>query len=269
MPATKLLRTILGVLAPLCALACSVPISSNLSEGDANQTLVALEKQGISASKERDPEGQENTFRVVVAREDASGAALVLTQENLPPGRTPGILDAVGQGSVVPSRLAEHARLIAGTSGDLERSLRAIDGVVSVRVHLAVPPRDSLSLEGAAPPATASVLVRHRGATPPLAVSEVQRLVAGAVPGLAPEQVSVVMTPAPTPTRLGERALAQFGPISVTRGSMTPLRAMVGVAVAANALLLGCLYLLWTRLRRTERELVESRAGDRPAQARR
>ena len=118
-------------------------------------------------------------------------------------------------------------------------------------------------------PATASVLVRHRGATPPLPVSEVQRLVAGAVPGLVAEQVSVVMTPAPAPARLADRGLSQFGPIAVTRGSMTPLRAMVGAAVAANALLLGCLYLLWTRLRRTERELVAARAGDRLAQAKR
>ncbi len=89
MPASKLLRTTLVLFAPLCAIACSVPISSNLSESDANQALVALEKQGISASKERDPEGEEGTFRVVVPRDDASGAALVLTQENLPPGRTP------------------------------------------------------------------------------------------------------------------------------------------------------------------------------------
>lgn len=268
MPSSKLLRPILAGFT-LLAVACSVPVSSNLSESDANQALVALEKQGISASKERDPEGAENTFRVIVPRDDASGAALVLTQENLPPGRSPGVLDAVGQGSMVPSRLAEHARLIAGTSGDLERSLRAVDGVVSVRVHLAVPPRDSLLLEESGPQATASVLVRHRGATPPLAVSDVQRLVAGAVPGLAAEQVSVVMTPAPAPARIADRGLSQFGPIAVTKGSMTPLRAMVGAAVAANALLLGCLYLLWTRLRRTERELVEIRASDRPAQAKR
>jgi type III secretion system YscJ/HrcJ family lipoprotein len=266
MPSPKL-RPILAVVA-LALSACSVPVSSNLSETDANQALVALEKQGISAWKERDPEGAENTFRVVVSRDDASSAALVLTQENLPPGRTPGVLDAVGQGSVVPSRLAEHARWIAGTSGELERSLRVLDGVISVRVHLAVPPRDALSLEQSPPEASASVLIRHRGATPPLPVSEVQRLVAGAVPGLTAEQVSVVMTPAPAPTRIADRGLAQFGPIAVARSSMTPLRAMVGAALAANLLLLGCLYLLWTRLRRTERELLEARAGD-PAQAKR
>lgn len=265
MPASKPIHPIFVVLAPLVVAACSVPISSNLSESEANQALVALEKQGIFASKERDPEGQEGTFRVLVARDDASNAALVLTQENLPPGRTLGLLDAVGQGGMVPSRLSEHARWLAGTSGELERSLRAVDGVVSARVHLAVPPRDSLSLGESAPPATASVLLRHRGATPPLAVSDVQRLVAGAVPGLTGDQVSVIMTPAPAPTRVADRGLSQFGPIAVTKSSLTPLRIMVGAVVAANALLIACLYLLWTRLRRTERELIEARAIAEPA----
>jgi type III secretion protein J len=246
-----------------------VPIASDLSESDANQAVVALERQGISAQKERDPEG-EGTFRVLVTRDDASGAAAVLTQENLPPGRSPGVLEAVGQGSMVPSRAAEHARWVAGTSGELERSLRALDGVVSARVHLAVPPRDTLSLGETAPPATASVLVRHRGATPPIATSDLQRLVAGAVPGLAPDQVSVIMTPAPAQSRPADRGLSQFGPIAVTKGSMTPLRAMVGVVVVANAVLIASLMLLWTRLRRTERDLGEARAaGERAAQAKR
>jgi len=244
----------------LLAAGCAVPVASDLGEGDANQAVVALEKQGISANKERDPEG-EGTFRVLVPRDDASAAAAVLTQENLPPRASPGVLEAVGQGGMVPSRLSEHARLIAGTSGDLERSLRALDGVVSARVHLAVPPRDSLALGDEPPNTTASVLVRHRGATPPIAASDVQRLVAGAVPGLSAEQVSVVMTPAPAQSRLPERALSQFGPLAVTRSSVTPLRVMVVVIVLVNAALIGCLLLLWSRLRRAETELLGVKAG--------
>jgi type III secretory pathway lipoprotein EscJ len=92
------------------------------------------------------------------------------------------VLDALGKGSLVPSRLAEHVKVVTGTSGDLERSLRAIDGVVSARVHLAVPVRDPLTLGAQAPPATASVLIRHQGPTPPLAAFDVQRLRKGAKP---------------------------------------------------------------------------------------
>ncbi|HEV8248084.1 MAG TPA: hypothetical protein VGP93_20055, partial [Polyangiaceae bacterium] len=207
----------------------------------------------------------EGTFRVVVARDDASNAALVLTQDNLPPRASPGVLEAVGQGSMVPSRLSEHARLIAGTSGDLERSLRALEGVVSARVHLAVPEHDALALGESEPPATASVLVRHRGATPPIATSDVQRLVAGAVPGLAPDQVSVVMTSAPLQSRPLDRGLSQFGPLAVTKGSIVPLRLMVGIVISVNVALIACLFLLWSRLRKTELALGEAKAGQDPA----
>ena len=42
----------------LLASGCAVPVASDLGEGDANQAVVVLEKQGISANKERDPEGE-------------------------------------------------------------------------------------------------------------------------------------------------------------------------------------------------------------------
>jgi type III secretion protein J len=247
------------------AVACSVPISAGLDEADASAVVVALEKGGIAAEKAADPE-RESAYRVLVARDDAAGALAVLAQEGLPPRDSPGVLDALGRGSLVPSRLSEQAKLVAGTSDELERTLRAVDGVVSARVHLAVPPRDPLSLAEHAPDASASVLLRHRGAAPPLAMLEVQRLVSGAVPGLDPTQVAVVMTPAPPRTRVAERELARFGPLTVTKSSMTALRLVLGVAVLVNAALLGCLVALWSRTRRLEQKLSDA---SEPAPAKR
>jgi type III secretory pathway lipoprotein EscJ len=101
------------------------------------------------------------------------------------------------------------------------------------------------------------VLIRHRGAAPPLAASEVQRLVAGAVPGLRAEQVSVVLTPVAGAARPPDRELSRFGPLTVTRASVTPLRAIVAVAVLLNAILLGAVLALLARVRRTEHALAE------------
>jgi type III secretion system YscJ/HrcJ family lipoprotein len=238
----------------LFASACSVPISAGLDEAGASQAVVALEKSGIAADKEKDPD-HENAYRVLVSKDDAASALGVLSQEGLPPRDAPGVLDALGRGSMVPSRLTEQAKLVAGTSGELERTLRAVDGVVSVRVHLAVPPRDPLALEEKKPTASASVLLRHRGAAPPLALAEIQRLVAGAVPGLAPSEVSVILTPAPARARLPERELARFGPLTVTRASLSPLRIVLGVAILVNALLVGFSIALWSRMRRLEADL--------------
>jgi type III secretory pathway lipoprotein EscJ len=111
------------------------------------------------------------------------------------------------------------------------------------------------------------VLIRHRGATPPLAASDVQRLVAGAVPGLLPEQVSVVMLPAAPRTRAGEQRLARLGPLTVAKSSLFGLRVMVGLAVLLNAALLACVLALWSRLRRAEQQLPETSAAE-PAEKR-
>jgi type III secretion protein J len=170
---------------------CSVPIARGLDEQDANRVATALEQQGVAASKEADPQA-DGRWIVSVAPDDAPGATAVLVSENLPPRPSPGVLDALGKDALVPSRASEHARLVTGIAGDLERSLRSIDGVLSARVHLAVPVQDALALDDSPPPPTASVLLRHRGATPPVSVQGVQQLVARAVPALSPEMVSVV-----------------------------------------------------------------------------
>ncbi len=238
---------------------CNVPIAVGLDETDANHAVVALEKNGVAADKDRDPES-EGRWRISVARDDASSAAAILSAESLPPAASPGLLEALGQGSIVPSHAAEQAKFAAGVSGELERSLRSLDGVVSVRVHLAIPVAEPLAPDAAPVPASASVLLRHRGAAPPIAINDIQRLVAGAVPGLAPAQVSVVASPVPIPPRVAERELARFGPITVTRASVFPLRSIVGGALCLNLGLLVALFVVWARARKAESNQSEQRA---------
>ncbi len=240
------------LIALACA-GCAVPISNGMEESDANRVVVALEKSGIGSDKEADP-AAEGRFRVLVARDDASAAVSVLTQEGLPPPESPGVLDSLGEGSLVPSRTAEHAKLVQGTAGELERSLRAVDGVISARVHLAVPAKGPLGDQEPTAP-TASVLVRHRGATPPIAPGDVQRLVAGAVAGLEPKQVSIVLTPSPAPGRPAERELARFGPVTVTRSSLFSLRLIVGAVALINVILLGVILSFWARMRRAHGDI--------------
>ena len=256
LPATLRLSLLAALLVPL---GCAVPVAAGLDETGANRVVVALEDNGVVAQKEPDP-AVEGRWRVRVAGDDASAAVAVLMRESLPHPEAPGVLDALGKGSIVPSRTAEQAKLTLGTAGELERSLRALDGVLSARVHLAVPPPDPLNSDKKPRLPTASVLIRHRGATPPIGASDVQRLVAGAVPGLEQNHVVVVATPVPAPARPPERELARFGPITVTRSSMLSLRLIVGAAVLLNVILIGLVLTLWSRVRRTQGALSEARA---------
>jgi type III secretion protein J len=239
---------------------CSVPIAANLDEGDANRVVLALGAQGVAAQKERDPE-VEGRWRVAVTRDDTSAAVAVLGAESLPPPNTPGLLEAVGKGSIVPSRTSEHAKVVVGTAGELERTLRSVDGVLSARVHLAIPLGDPLGPTEQKTEPTASVLLRHRGAAPPIGPGDVQRLVAGAVPGLDPKLVSVVTTPIPPPPRPLERELVRFGPLTLTRSSMFAVRLIVGGAVLLGLGMIGLLGVLWSRLKRSQHAGEEERAA--------
>ncbi len=254
----------LKVRGPLAALglslvACSTPVAANLDESDANQAVALLDRAGLGPEKERDAE-HEGRFRVRVPQAESTAAIALLAQENLPPKSSPGVLETLGQGGVVPSRLAEHARWLSGVAGDLERSLRSLDGVLSARVHLAVPERDALRPDAPEEPATASVLLRHRGLAPPIAAVEIQRLVAGAVPGLRAEQVNVVLTSTPG-AHAATPELLHLGPLTVSRHSAPVLRQLLGAAVFFNLLLIAALGVLWARLRRTELQLTEARAA--------
>lgn len=235
---------------------CSVPIAEGLGEHEANQAIVALEQAGVYASKEPDV-AHEGQWQLEVARGDTVTAVGVLNEENLPAPAAPGVLEAMGQGSLLPSRTLEHAKWLAGTAADLEASLRAVDGVLSAHVHLAAPERGPLETGEAVSKPSASVLLRHRGPTPPIAAGDVQRLVAGAVPGLTPEAVGVISSTAPAAKYRRDLALAQLGPITVTQGSLLPLKSILAGTIVLNLVLLGLFGWFWTRTRRAEARLAE------------
>jgi type III secretion protein J len=233
---------LMGVLA-----GCGVPVATGLEDSDANRIVVALDRAGVAATKEVDPQTEGKT-RVIVANDEAARAIEAMQGEGLPRPKPAGVLDTLDKGALVPSRAAEHAQLVAGMAGDLERSLEAIDGVLAARVHLNIPSPEPLR-DVAPMKATASVLIEHRGATPPIAQGDVQRLVAGGVAGLAREDVAVVTVPRTSASVVGA-SMAHVGPISVARESVRALQvALVGLVLLVLALAAATLA-LYTRLAR-------------------
>lgn len=235
---------------------CAVPVAAGLEEGDANRVVVALDQAGIDAAKEFDPTA-EGRFRVTVPRDDSSRALGVMAEEQLPRAKTHGLLEAADRGQLVPSQAAEHAQLVAGLAGELERTLGTIEGVLSARVHMNLPARDALR-DGPPLKATASVLVEHRGTTPPLAAESVQRLVAGGAPNLTPSDVVVVFVPHPA-RPAGVRAdVAHVGPIAVARGSMNTLKIALASLVLLVLALAAATLALYAKVARLGRERAES-----------
>lgn len=241
-----------GLLLAMGALAgCAVPVAANLDEPDANRVVVALDQSGIDAAKELDPT-TEGKFRVTVSRDDVGRSLAVMREEELPRAKAKGVLDA-DHGALVPSAAAEHAQIVAGLAGELEKTLGNVDGVLAARVHLAVPPREPLR-DGPPAKATASVLVEHRGTTPPLAPESIQRLVAGGAPGLLAADVAVVFVPRPAHAGASRTDLAHVGPITVARGSMTTLKIAFAAIIAIVIALAAATGALWAQVARLKRE---------------
>jgi type III secretion protein J len=232
--------------------ACTIPVASDLDEAAANKVVAALGRNGVAADKQRDAEHQ-GRFSVDVGRGDASFALAVMAREELPPRTAPGWAEALGQGSFIPSRADERAKLLMATAGELQRSLLGIDDVISARVHLAVPERDALAGDGPVAPPSASVLLKHGNATPPLSPSDIQRLVAGAVPGLDPASVVVVTKAVAEPVERRGTELVRLGPLTTTRSSLPYLRWMIACVATLNGCMVALLFALWLRGRRGAR----------------
>jgi type III secretion protein J len=233
------------------ATGCAVPVAAALEEADANRVVVALDQAGIDSAKETDPQA-EGRFRVNVPRDDVARALAAMREEELPRPKARGVLDAVDRGQLVPSQAAEHAQLALGLAGELEKTLGGVDGVLAARVHLNLPSREPLR-DGPPQKGTASVLVEHRGTTPPLAPESIQRLVAGGAPGVAPADVAVVLVP--RTTRAAARTdLGHVGPITVARGSMTMLKAVLAGLAVVIAALSAAMLALWSKVSRIRRE---------------
>lgn len=197
------------------------PVAHGLAERQASQVAVALEEAGIRAAVRRD-EGSEGAWQVEVPAGSEAPARRLLAERALPREVAGGFAAILGQGALLPTPAEERARILHALSGELARSVEAVDGVVEARVHLAPAPDDPLR-SGAPPAARASVLLKVRAGLRPRVepmLPGVQALVAGAVPGLDAGQVAVI---------LAEAAPAAGAPADPPR---SPL-ALAGAAVAA------------------------------------
>jgi type III secretion protein J len=258
--------TALAAVGLLGLLGCGVPVEAGLDDAEANRVFLALDRAGVDATKEQDP-SSEGRWRINVAREDVPRALAAMKEDGLPKGSAAE--GSPAQGALVPSQAAERAQLMAGTADSLRLSLESIDGVLRARVHLAAP--DTFGAPGAllrdtAAPFTrgsASVLFEYRGATPPVSADSVQRLVAGAVAGLATTDVAVVMVPVTAPPSSSTGVLGHVGPIAVARSSMAKLEAALAALVSITAILAAAVLGLYSRLARARVLLQSATAEDR------
>jgi type III secretion protein J len=233
---------------------CGVELEHGLDERQANEVASVLESAGIAADKVAE-DGQANAYKIVVGRAESGRAFSLLESRDLPRRALRGLSDTFSGGTLLPSPVEDRARYGAALAVELERSLEEIPGVVSARVHLALPPDESLVGDAAHTRPTASVLLKTAHALP-LADNDVRRLVAGAVHGLATADVGVVVAAATIEP--GAAPLDRVGPLRVARESRTLTAALATSGLVIILLLsLGLVFaaLRLGQLRRRVRDL--------------
>ncbi|MCS6987013.1 MAG: flagellar basal-body MS-ring/collar protein FliF [Sphingomonadaceae bacterium] len=178
----------LGMLAGVLWLALApperTPLFRNLPDADKAAVVQALEEAGFRV--EVDP----RTGAVLLPPSDHARARMMLAGEGLPRA-APGALDLIGDMPLGTSRAVESARLRLAAERELARAIETLDGVEQARVLVALP-EPSPFVRDRPPPKASVTVTLARGRT--LSAEEVRaiaHLVAGAVPGLAPDSVAI------------------------------------------------------------------------------
>jgi flagellar M-ring protein FliF len=158
---------------------------SNLDLREAGTITQALDQAGIKYELRGDGS------TIMVSRDKVASARLMLAGKGLPTASSVGYEIFDSQSALGQTDFVQQLNMKRATEGELARTIRALDGVTFARVHLVLPERQLF--QDATDQASASVTIGI-GAREPSSdqVRAVQNLVAGAVPDLKPERVTVI-----------------------------------------------------------------------------
>jgi flagellar M-ring protein FliF len=158
---------------------------TGLPDSDKSQVMAALKTGGITGRID------ESTDALTVNEDEYSKARMLLAGQGLPKAAPGGyaILDNLPMGV---SRAVEGERLRQARETELARSIQDIDAVAEARVHLAVPENTVFVRDNAAPSASVIVKLQAGRALSDAQVSSIINLVASAVPGMKPDDVTIV-----------------------------------------------------------------------------
>lgn len=188
------LAAILGIAAGLAAVGVAIFMNlgqpkallySNLDLKEAGSITAALDQAGVKY----EVKGDGST--ILVPRDDVASTRLMLSGKGLPTAGSVGyeIFDeanALGQTDFVQQLNRQRA-----LEGELARTIRGLNGITSARVHLVLPKRQLFEEEAEQPSASVNIGVGGREPGPDQ-VRAIQNLVAGAVPNMKPDRVTVV-----------------------------------------------------------------------------
>lgn len=142
--------------------------------------------------------------QILVPVDQVPRARLLLAKEGLPSGGSVGYEIFDRNDGLTATQFQQTINRTRALEGELARTIRAMDGVRAVRVHLVLPQREPFARDKQ--DAQASVLLTMAGAArlDREGVQAIVNLVAAAVPGLRPYNVTIVDSHGTVLARAGE-----------------------------------------------------------------
>lgn len=176
--------TIVGVSGYLLSRPEQEVLYSGLDPQDVTRMGAALQDAGIRFDVSVSGDA------VMVDFGQAARARMLLAEKGLPRSDSAGyeLFDKLG--SLGLTTFMQQITKVRALEGELARTISLIDGIRAARVHLAL--RSEGSFRGETDQATASVIIRADGDTGQKAANSIRHLVAAAIPGLSPDQVTIM-----------------------------------------------------------------------------
>lgn len=170
------------------------PLLENLTQEQANQVLAILQQHNISAEKSGT---RKEGYAVRVGEYENTAALSIVNQYQLPWAAEIQIGQAFPESALVASPNAEQARVISLLEQRLGQSLRLINQVVNVRVHISYPAfrndvnnKNSINHVG--------ILVSYKGdINENIFISQIKSLIKNSVNDVSYDNISVVLFDAP------------------------------------------------------------------------
>lgn len=223
---------------------CSVELQHDLSEDDANDIYVLLQRHGISSTKLKEEGGNEPRYIISVAKADVADAAQLLRDYALPRPQADGLAVFKKMKGMIPTQTEERAMFIEALGGEVSNALNRIPNVLEARTIVMIPEVNDLTQPEKKPMPTASVFMKYRPSAErqaPVSEAEVREFVAKGVPELRPENVKVLMTLAnPPEAEMSDAARNQtvLG-LQMTKQSADQFKVMVAVVALLLMALAG------------------------------
>jgi type III secretion protein J len=214
----------------------SMPLESDLSETHANEIVAVLSEAEVNAQKSEVGEGK---WRVSVAQSDFAKSVDILRANGLPKEKFISLCEVYKKEGLSTTPSEERGRFNCSKTQELSETISKFEGVLSARVHLALPEPDPLSR--VSQPSGASVYVKYRtGFDMRSKQAAIKTLVGNSIEGLNYDRVSVFMEP------------AQSLPVAKRKSESLPwgvvLRIIMGIIAVALLALAGR---AWLRSRKT------------------